>query len=747
MKKKRILITGIFLSAVCLLVLTVWIPGREKESEREAVLTSGENSREDHKTEIGMEGKIIFQKGQLEAEQKEGKLYLTNGRVKIICDINTGLADLYKAGEENPVLSCLYAETLLEDGTELKSSEMVRNAENYVSVNELEDGFGRGVKVSVENKQGGFSLFQNYYMYEDHPYLFLEAAVTAKEGVSTNYIAPVMASKGDFKTGVLKLQGEDERFIFTPFDNDAYVRFSSMPLYAANESYEVTAVFDNVTRSGIVTGSVTHDTWKTGIKVKQGGMNETTEFKVYGGITSVQTRDTLPHGYVKGLSVTSPKIFFGFYEDYRDGLEEYGRANAVVAPPLKWEKGIPMGWNSWSAVADKVNYDIYTDSSDFVKEYLQNNSFSADGVVYINFDSFWDNLTESELKEAAQYVIDNGQIPGIYTTPFTFWGGGNSGGTVEGTGGKYSWYDLLLKDEKGTILPAVDGGISIDPTHPGNILRLKYQLDRFREWGFRYVKLDFMTHGAREGVFYKKDITTGVQAYNYGMEQLLDILGEDVKNQDFFISLSIAPIFPSQYAHSRRISCDVFGTVDNSEYMLNSLTYGWWMNGTIYPFNDPDHIVVYNSYNHREPILFNEGLTRYISAAISGTMMIDSDDFRIKEARERAVKILTNEEINQVAKDRTSFRPAEGDTKDRACDTFVRYNEKEKTAYLAVFNFSAGEKKDMEVDLSRIGLEPGKKYKMYDLWSKTTEEVETTAEISLDKAQSKIFRIYEQAEP
>jgi hypothetical protein len=177
--------------------------------------------------------------------------------------------------------------------------------------------------------------------------------------------------------------------------------------------------------------------------------------------------------------------------------------------------------------------------------------------------------------------------------------------------------------------------------------------------------------------------------------------------------------------------------------MLNSLTYGWWMNGSVYRFNDPDHIVVYNSYNHLDPILFNEGLTRYISAAISGTMMIDSDDFRIKAARERAAEILTNKEINDVAKAGESFRPVEGNTKDRACDTFMRYDAAANVTYLAVFNFSATEIKKMTVDLSRLGLDPNKQYTMYDLWSKTTEDIKTSVDIKLDKAEPKIFRISE----
>lgn len=688
------------------------------------------------------ENKVLYEKDSLLAEQKDGRWVFTNGLMSLEYDIAEGTARIFSVEKEEPLLTEVYARTVLADGTELISKDMQRSAEDAVAIEELADGFGKGIGIHISNHGEKADLTQYYYFYEELPYFLCEAVVSAEtEEVSTNYIAPVFSCKGDYKTNVLSVPGDDVRFLFTPYDNDAFVRYSADPLLTASESYEVTAIYDNNARNGLIAGSVTHDTWKTGIKVRQGGMNATVEFSVYGGASSAYTRDSLPHGYVSGREVASPKIFLGYFSDYRDGMETFGGANAVIAPPLAWDQGIPIGWNSWSAVADKVSYAVYTDSSDFVRENLQDKSFSQDGTVYINFDSFWDNLTEKELKEAAQHVRDNGQIPGIYMTPFTFWGGGYTAGTVPGTDNRYSWQDIVLKDEKGTILPAVDGGVSIDPTHPGTHMYLEYQLKRFQEWGFAYVKMDFMSHGAREGAFYDKEITTGTQAYNCGMRKIHEILGEKLENQEFFISLSIAPMFPSQYAHSRRISCDVFGTIDNTEYMLNSLTYGWWMNGTIYPFSDPDHMVLYNSFNHKDAILYNEGLSRYISAAITGTVFIDSDDFRIKEARSRAMEILTCEEINAVAKRGIAFRPVEGNTKDAACDTFVSYEEGEDALYLAVFNFSSSETKVMQLDLERIGLDPTGKYEMYDLWSKEIVQAADGDEILLEEAQPKLLRI------
>lgn len=684
-----------------------------------------------------MDSNIIFSVNDVKVEQKGEQIICRNGRIRMEYNITDGTAAFF-GGESSFTLTGVVAEAKLDDGRSIGSKNLKRDFPSCLSAESLRDAFGEGVKLTITGTgEDNLWLEQIFYVYGSLEYLLTETVIKGEKSISTNYVAPI--SGGEVKA----FPEGDLRFLFVPFDNDDFVRYAAYPLAKASESYEVTAVYDNNSRNALVTGSVSHDTWKTGITAGEESLIGLNGFKVFCGVTSKETRDTLPHGFIRGREAASAKIFLGFYKDYRDGLEAYGAANGIMAEPLAWEKGIPMGWNSWSAVAKNINYEIYVNSSDFVKEHLQPFSFSADGRAYMNFDAGWNRLTEGELVKAAEHVKKNGQIPGIYTTPFTFWGGKNRGNTVPGTDGQYIWEDLLLKDEQGRVLPPLDGGLSIDPSHPGNVMRLQAEFRKFKKWGFQYVKLDFMSHGAVEGCHYRKDITTGIAAYNYGMGQIRDMLKEEIKEQEFFLSLSIAPIFPGQYAHSRRISCDVFGTINWAEYMLNSLTYGWWLNNRVYRFNDPDHIVVYNSYNHPEPILFNEGLTRYISSAIAGTMMIDSDDFHIEEARERAAQILTNEEINAVAKAGIPFRPVEGDTEDRACDSFIGYDGKEKVFYLAVFNFSSEEKKLLELESARIGLNKGTKYKMYDLWEKSTKEIGSKITVRLDEAQPKIFKIYE----
>ena len=103
--------------------------------------------------------------------------------------------------------------------------------------------------------------------------------------------------------------------------------------------------------------------------------------------------------------------------------------------------------------------------------------------------------------------------------------------------------------------------IAFDPTHPGTKQRIDYYLSKFLRDGFDYIKLDFLSHGALEGIHYDTNVTTGMQAYNQGMQYLLNRL-----QGRMFISESMLPCFPYQYAHSRRIACDAFNSI--SEYRV-----------------------------------------------------------------------------------------------------------------------------------------------------------------------------------
>ncbi|MDR6553169.1 alpha-galactosidase [Paenibacillus qinlingensis] len=659
-------------------------------------------------------------------QELEGNVVGGNGVCRIIVDLSSGLTNYeWSTGSS---MSGAYSVVRI-DGTDVASTEYSEHKLAASGIEVIHDEFGTGCRFSVlHSAQFKPVMKQTFWLYEKAPYFFVQVELEG-EALETNYMSPLTVE-------AVSLAAEELRALLVPFDNDKWVRYESIAMPNQLESYEVTAIFDPTSRNGVVVGSVTHDTWKTGLKVvgKEGAAIHRLE--VFGGAAGEYTRDTMPHGTLIGGTLTSPRIFVGMYEDYRTGLEEYGNANALIAPPLQWELGTPFGWNSWSAAGDKLDYELYTHTSDFLKS-LSDCGFHHQGTLYINFDSFWTNLSQEQLEAAVRHVRDNGQKAGIYWTPFAFWGH-DYDRLVEGTDGKYTYRELLMRDEKGQVLPELDGGLAIDPTHPGNLLRTEFYLERFVRCGFEYIKLDFLGHGALEGVHFDKSVRTGIQAYNLGMALIKDRLNPKAIGRPFFINLSIAPMFPHQYAHSRRISCDAFGTLTDTEYMLNALTYGWWMNGNLFPFNDPDHTVLYKSFN-QEPTMVQESRSRLNASLIAGTVLLMGDDFRHEEARIRAEDCLTRPELLEIAKKGESFIPLEGNT-DAASDT-VFYKRAGDNCFIAVFNFNKEETVEAVIQLDRLGLPRDMTYSLHDLWEETDIPSTGDIRVRLEPAESKILKL------
>lgn len=254
--------------------------------------------------------------------------------------------------------------------------------------------------------------------------------------------------------------------------------------------------------------------------------------------------------------------------------------------------------------AEKLNFTGALDVSDYISTNLQPNHFNNDGTAYVILDSYWDNLNDYQLKAFAKQCVDNGQVPGIYWAPFSDWGEDGSR-TMDGSQYRYGEAYLYVNGK-----PKKIASRALDPTHPGTRERMSYFINRFKELGYKYIKFDFLNNAILEAdSYYDKNVTTGVQAYNSGMKYLTELCGDDM-----FMALSIAPAFPAQYGNSRRISCDAWGAKEDTEYVMNGLSYGWWLD-KVYNFNDADHLVL-----HKDAYNEDENCMRITSGVITGTI-------------------------------------------------------------------------------------------------------------------------------
>lgn len=581
-------------------------------------------------------------------------------------------------------------DSILSDFTSLKGISVKESS--------LSDKFGKGKLVSVTATSPHRKATQYFYLYPDKEYVLTDFTVTGDDGDGLNYMAPVCSA-----TPYDAFDRAGNSSVFVPFDNDAWVRYRITPFgEKAPESYEVTALLNSDTRRGIILGSVEHDVWKTGISLDTEGSRRVKSLAVYGGASSNLTRDIRSHGRVKGKSIKSPKIMIGVFDDWREGMETFGDLCALEAPKIKTRGARPFGWNSWGKLQTKINYDKAAEVSDWFAANLQPAGFvNADGTVYIGLDAFWDfGFKPEQHKMFTDKCKANGQKAGIYYCPFTDWSKNPEAVVAEMP--EYRFKDLYLK--AGDKILEFDGAYALDPTHPATKARIERQLKEFIDWGYEYVKIDFMAHGAYESDrHYNPLVTTGIQAYNEGMQFI-----DSVADGKLWINLSIAPIFPANYAHSRRIGCDAWADINNTEYTLNSLTYGWWLDH-VYHNNDADHIVLEN-------VSDGENRARVTSSALTGVYLLGDDMSQggDDDVKRRIVRNATNKEINMMARKCRSFRPVEPGSGDRAADAFV--SDISDTLYLAVFNFS-DTPLSKTLPLRRIGLSEGSDYAATELWS------------------------------
>lgn len=640
-------------------------------------------------------------------------LKMTNGNVRLEYDLSSGRTDFYWLNSRK--IAGLYAGFGLYDNGVLT---------NYVTgpVYTSRSWSVTSNTVEVTSTHSSLPTIKQVFIL-DHDNSFLTRLEVVGTGLQSRWMGPVVM---DQVGGVDLGSANDNRALTVPFDNDSFTfSYNAMPINNTSLSYEVGAFYDNTTRHGLVVGSVTHDTWKTGVYF-QGANNRLDVLNVFGGVTSGDTRDTLEHGLVQGNTIVSPTVFVGFSSDWRAGLEAFADANAAIAPRLQWNGGVPFGWNSWYAYTSGVNLSNASAASWFFKTNLQPNHFHNEGVVYINLDSYWDNFSDAQLLQFTSLCHSNGQRAGIYHSPFVYWGTAAQGSNTFMTGsGTYRWSHAYLRAPNGDILSR-NGAIALDPTHPGVKQMTAYLMNYFRTRGFDYLKMDFLSHGAIEGVHYDTTMTTGIQAFNQGMQYLLT-----QNNGRMFLSASIAPLFPYRYAHARRIFCDAASSINDTHDTMQAVNYGWWLHGRLYQFNDPDLMKFAGA-------TANENQSRLINCAISGTVFLNSDDLASPAGQSLAQNNLTRAGINEVARAGISFRPVEGNTGADASDVFVRQDG--GTWYVAVFNYSAfGTIKNL--NLARLGITEAP-YTAVDLWSGSVSSVNgPTWNVSLGARQAKLFRL------
>ncbi len=472
--------------------------------------------------------------------------------------------------------------------------------------------------------------------------------------VSTNSLTPLVArGKGDDSPYVWR--DLRSKMLLVPYDNDMWMRYETVALHAGLRSADVTTLFQEDLSQAILFGAMDFDVWKNAIACP-GTDARILEARCGSGACGEDTHDREEHGAVSGEAVASSRFVVLYGEDWRDLLEKYADILHAERAPRTSAYTVPFGFNCYAGLGRSCSPETFRTSGEFVFHELMPKGFENAGTSFINLDGGWQFLVgREESLKIRDELHARGQKAGIYDAPFACF---ERDLTKKLPGLEdHAYEEILLRDHAGELLPRVDGSIPYDVTHPVWREWTEKKLQTFLDWGYDYLKIDFLSHGGMEGKHYDPSVTTGRQALHRAYTFVNDFLDEKRIGRPFFLSLSIAPLFPYGFGNSRRFSCDAFGLTEDVEYVLNAHDYSWWTGGRLYQYNDPDHIVLLRSFCMLRDSTEGEARARYTSAVICGPMLLLSDDYRREEARARTKAIASNEAVNAVARKGLAFRP------------------------------------------------------------------------------------------
>ena len=606
------------------------------------------------------------------------------------------------------------------------------------STETIHDSLGDGVRINIRHmdEHHAISLLQRITLYGGRHWVLCDLSAAGGAGqatVETRNICPLAILPS--QQGRLSIAGNEPRILDEPFDNDDWVGVTERHWPdAAGISYEFSAVYDNVAFNGLVVGSLQHDCWKTGIVYHTAAARgQIDSLVVYGGAATPDvpslprayggrdgTHDVLPHGTLTGTSVASPVVYLGGGADVRAAFTDYGRANALVNGRLNWKGYAPVYWNSFG-VEGVLGYEKVMMPAGVAKisDYLHSlDNFSRWAPPVLSIDSYDGDIYTTELLASlSKYAKKNGQQLGFYFGPFVMWAWKNNIDQTKIPGTNTLLGDVVLKDGQGKPIAYKDGdwgAYPLDPTHPATRQYMIYQLEKGKAINARFLKIDFLTAGALESSTRSDPaIRTGMQAYDYGMK-LLKHLIDSILGPDIFITEAISPMFPSQYAHTRFVSTDVYSHLrddekgfpswGSTEASLATGSHLSWVQGTLWPFTNLD-VSIMQHFQKNPELSEQEIRVRLYAMMVMGSVLGDGSDFRQPLAAERGRKYLNDPKLCAFFSRPRAFRPlkyADGDSFDQRMVFYL------KDSLVGIFNFNTREPYQWHSSLDSLGLKPGR---------------------------------------
>lgn len=516
-------------------------------------------------------------------------------------------------------------------------------------------------------------------------------------------------------------------------------------------------IYNRQSGQSLFLGALTSDRWLTVLRLRvqpQAGRIAgyevesvgTTELAIENSLQAAPPADrvelSLPLS--SGKSMQSEKIVVDLGADYHAQLEAYGN---LIRNLHHARVGLPsaMGWWSWTAYYFGLNQGAASTNAQFLSEHLKDLGYTFfhidEGYQYARGEYTTANVVNfpDGMKPLEHKVQALGLVPGIWTAPFE---------VSERSWAYQAHKDWLLHNAKQQPIHAgfviyepeqkkhLDALYILDVTNPGaqNYLRDTYRT-LVKDWGIRYIKLDFMDDTAVEGSYFRAH-TTALEAQRIGLRLIRYAVGEDV-----ILDKDGSPMLnPVGIVDTGRISQDTGHTFEASRDAATGIAARYYMNRNFF-IGDPDAFTVSRQtvdeqewHGGKRPLTLDEARVSIALAAVAGGMFEIGDDLPTLFQDADRIALVQNQDLIDMARlgrastpmDLMNYAP-----EDQIPSTFILHESKRQTV-LTLFNWTDKER-PRHFGFLELGL-PSGKYQVLDLFARETRIPESEDSISMTLA-------------
>jgi hypothetical protein len=408
-----------------------------------------------------------------------------------------------------------------------------------------------------------------------------------------------------------------------------------------------------------------------------------------------------------GESLSSERLMFAVGADYHAQLDQYGRAVRLLHH-ARVEAPTPIGWWSWTAYYFGLSEATAATNADWLSANLARLGYSYfhidEGYQYARgeYTTADAELFPRGIGYTADRVRHAGLTFGLWTAPFE----------VSERAWVYRAHpEWLLHNAAGAIIhigfvtDKNDPLYVLDVTNPGAEAYLRQTYRQLRDWGVRFIKMDFMDDTAVEGAYFRAN-TTALEAQRIGLKIIREAVGDEV-----VLDKDGSPILnPVGIVDAGRISQDTGHTFEASRDAATGIAARYYINRNFF-IADPDAFTVSTQtvddqswHGGARPLTLDEARVSIALAAVSGGMFEIGDDLPTLGASPDRLALVQNADLIEMARLGRASNPVDLMTyapSDLQPSVFL-LQENSRQSILTLFNWSDVELK-RKIDLGSLG--------------------------------------------